>query len=148
METAEIVQQLEDAAAALRAGPTPPPAPVMPAPRGTVTLSGSLTREPEIRYTREGIATCLLGLAVTDWTDGTESTGFFDVVAWKDLAENCALSLTKGMWVTVAGRLLQRTWEDDDGETHSRVEIEAADVGASLRFATVDVHKTGRSIGV
>jgi single-strand DNA-binding protein len=73
-----------------------------------------------------------------------ESTSFFDVVCWRDLAENVALSLVKGSRVVVAGRLEQRTWETEDGDRRSRVELVAEDVGASLRFATAEITRTER----
>ena len=91
----------------------------------TITICGNLTREPEIRYTKEGQATTQLGVAVNRrWQDKTsgewqEATSFFDVVCWRDLAENVALSLSKGMRVVVTGRLEQRSWETDDGEHRS-----------------------------
>jgi single-strand DNA-binding protein len=116
----------------------------------TTTITGNLTRDPEIRYTRDGQATTALGVAVNRrWQDrGTqewqEATSFFDVVCWRDLAENVALSLTKGMRVVVTGRIEQRSWETDDGDHRSKVEIVADEVGASLRFATVDVHRIDR----
>ena len=53
-----------------------------------------------------------------------------------------ALSLTKGMRVVVTGRLEQRSWETDEGEHRSKVEIVADEIGPSLRFATADVHRT------
>jgi single-strand DNA-binding protein len=116
----------------------------------TTTLSGNLTRDPEIRYTRDGQATSNFGLAVnrrwqirgTDEWD--ESTSFFDVVCWRDLAENVALSLVRGSRVMVTGRLEQRTWENDEGERRSRVEVSAEDVGPSLRFATAEVTRAER----
>ena len=103
--------------------------------------TGSLTREPEIRYTKEGQATTQLGVAVNRrWQDRTthewqEATSFFDVVCWRDLAENVALSLSKGMRVVVSGRIEQRSWESDDGEHRSKVEIVADEIGpiAALR---------------
>ncbi len=101
----------------------------------TTTITGNLTREPEIRYTREGQATAQLGVAVNRrWQDRTtqewqESTSFFDVICWRDLAENVALSLSKGMRVVVTGRLEQRTWETEEGEHRSKVEITADEVG-------------------
>ncbi len=73
-----------------------------------------------------------------------ESTSFFDVVTWRDLAENVALSLTRGMRVVVTGRLEQRSWETEEGDRRFKVEIVADEVGASLRFATVDVHRIER----
>src|SRR5579862_7786340 len=116
----------------------------------TTTITGNLTREPEIRYTREGQATTQLGVAVNRrWQDRTtqewqESTSFFDVICWRDLAENVALSLTKGMRVIVTGRLEQRSWETEDGDKRFKVEIVADEVGPGLRFATVDVHRVVR----
>ena len=75
-----------------------------------------------------------------------ESTSFFDVVTWRDLAENVALSLTKGMRVVVTGRLEQRSWETEDGERRFKVEVVADEVGPGLRFATVDVHRVQRAV--
>jgi single-strand DNA-binding protein len=118
----------------------------------TTTITGNLTREPEIRYTREGQATAQLGVAVNRrWQDRTtqewqEATSFFDVVCWRDLAENVALSLSKGMRVVVTGRLEQRSWETEEGEHRSKVEITADEIGPSLRFATADVQRTERRV--
>jgi single-strand DNA-binding protein len=116
----------------------------------TTTVVGNLTQDPEIRYTREGQATTSLSLAVNRrWQnqqtkEWEESTSFLDVVCWRDLAENVALSLTKGMRIVVSGRLEQRSWETDEGDRRSKVEIVADEIGASLRFATVDIHKVQR----
>jgi single-strand DNA-binding protein len=117
----------------------------------TTTFSGNLTREPEIRYTPDGLASAVLGVAVNRrWQDREtqnweEATSFFDVVCWRELAENVALSLAKGMRVMVSGRLEQRTWENEEGERRSKVEVVADDIGTSLRYATVDVHRAIRS---
>lgn len=115
------------------------------------SVTGNLTREPELRYTKEGMASLVLGIAVNRrWQDPRtheweEAVSFFDVVAWRELAENAAMTLTKGMRVTIAGRLEQRSWETDAGERRSRVEIVASDIGPSLRYATADVHRRERS---
>jgi single-strand DNA-binding protein len=117
----------------------------------SITIAGNLTRDAEIRYTRDGQATTALSVAVNrrwqnrqtqEWEEST--TSFFDVVCWRDLAENAALSLGRGARIVVTGRLEQRSWETDDGETRTKVELVADDIGASLRFATVDVHKVQR----
>jgi single-strand DNA-binding protein len=116
----------------------------------TTTLSGNLTRDPEIRYTRDGQATAHFGLAVNRrWQvrgseEWEEATSFFEVVCWRDLAENVALSLVKGSRVVVTGRLEQRAWENEEGERRSRVEVSAEDVGPSLRFATAEVTRAER----
>ena len=122
-------------------------------PATTTTIIGNLTRDPEIRYTRDGQATTSLGVAVNrrwqnrETNEWEESTSFFDVVTWRDLAENVALSLSKGMRVVVTGRLEQRSWETDEGEHRSKVEITADEIGPSLRFATCDVQRTERRNG-
>lgn len=116
----------------------------------TTTLSGNLTRDPEIRYTRDGQANTTFGLAVNRrWQprgsdEWEEATSFFDVVCWRELAENVALSLVKGSRVVVTGRLDQHVWETELGERRSRVEITAEEVGPSLRFATAEVTRTAR----
>ena len=114
----------------------------------STTIIGNLTREPEIRYTRDGQATTTLGVAVNrrwqnkDTQEWEEATSFFDVVCWRDLAENVALTLTKGMRVIVTGTLQQRSWENDEGESRSKIELVAEEVGPGLRFATADVQKS------
>lgn len=116
----------------------------------TTTVTGNLTRDPEIRYTRDGQANVILGIAVNRrWQDREtheweESTSFFDVICWRDLAEHAAMSLAKGMRVMVTGRLEQRTWETEEGERRAKVEIVAEELGPSLRFATATVHRTER----
>jgi single-strand DNA-binding protein len=116
----------------------------------STTVSGNLTRDPEIRYTKEGQASTTFGIAVNRrWQprgsdEWEEATSFFDVVCWRDLAENVALSLTKGSRVVVSGRLDQHSWESENGERRSRVEVTADEVGASLRFATVEISRSER----
>jgi single-strand DNA-binding protein len=114
------------------------------------TLSGNLTRDPEIRYTRDGQANATFGMAFNRrWQprgsdEWEEATSFFDVICWRDLAENVALSLVKGSRVIVTGRLEQHSWETENGERRSRVEITAEEVGPSLRFATAEISRTER----
>ena len=117
----------------------------------TITISGNITREPEMRYTPSGVSKVTFGVAVNrSWRnqqtqEWEEQTSFFNVVAWRQLAENAGASLHKGSRVTVSGRLEQRSWETEQGEKRSVVEIVADDIAASLRFATVEIHKVERS---
>lgn len=116
----------------------------------SVTLVGNLTRDPELRFTPSGAATANMGLAVSRrWqnrqtNEWEEQTSFFNVVCWRDLADNVAESLSKGMRVVVTGRIEQRSWETEQGEKRSVVEIVADEVGPSLRWATAKVEKTDR----
>lgn len=118
-----------------------------------VTITGNMTREPELRFTPGGAAVATFGLA---WNrrfqnrqsgEWEEQVSFFDVTCWNQLAENVAESLAKGSRVTVSGRLEQRSWETQDGERRSKVEVVADDVAASLRWATVDITKNERRGG-
>jgi single-strand DNA-binding protein len=117
----------------------------------TITISGNITRDPEMRYTPSGISKVSFGVAVNrSWRnqqtqEWEEQTSFFNVVAWRQLAENVSASLTKGSRVVVSGRLEQRSWETESGEKRSIVEVVADDVAPSLRFATAEVHKVERS---
>lgn len=116
----------------------------------SVILAGNLTRDPELRYTQSGQATCSFGLAINrSWTDNTtkerkEVVSFFDVIVWQDMAENIAESLSKGDRVVVSGRLEQRSWETPEGDKRSKVEVVADEVGPSLRWATATVTKNER----
>src|SRR6476469_6761012 len=117
----------------------------------SITISGNITRDPEMRYTPSGVSKVSFGVAVNrSWRnqqtqEWDEQTSFFNVVAWRQLAENVGASLAKGSRVVVTGRLEQRSWETEQGEKRSIVEIVADDVSASLRFATAEVHKVERS---
>jgi len=116
----------------------------------TITITGNLTRDPELRFTPSGQATTSFGIAVNrrwlnrDDNTWEESTSFFDVVAWRELAENATESLARGTRVTVTGRLEQRSWETPEGQKRSKVEINAEDIATSLRWATAKVTKNER----
>lgn len=119
----------------------------------TVELIGNITRDPELRFTPSGSAVASFGLAVNRrWrnqqtNEWDEQVSFFDVVCWRELAENVAESLTKGSRVIVTGRLEQRSWETDQGEKRSKVEVIADEVGPSLRWATAQVTRNERREG-
>jgi single-strand DNA-binding protein len=119
----------------------------------TITIVGNLTRDPELRYTPSGQSNTRFGVAVNRrWQDRgsgewQEATSFFDVVCWRELAENVSESLGKGSRVMVTGRLEQRTWETKEGDKRNVVEIIADDIGPSLRFATAKVERNERRGG-
>ena len=106
-----------------------------------ITVVGNITRDPDLRFTASGLAVCGLGIAVNRKRGEEETTSFFDVSSFGDLAEHVA-ELPKGCRVIVVGRLEQRSW-DKDGEKRSKVEIVADEIGPSLRWATAAVTKTG-----
>lgn len=110
----------------------------------TLTITGNLTQEPEIRYTRDGHARATFSVASNrrwqdrDTGEPQETTSYFDVVCWRELAENVCLTLRKGHRVVVTGTMEQRSWDNGEGERRSRWELTASDVGLSLRFATAE----------
>lgn len=120
-------------------------------PDNSVTLVGNITRDPELRFTPSGQAIATFGIAVNrrfqrnnQWE---EQTSFFNITAWGTLGENASNSLQKGARVIVNGRLEQRSWETQEGDKRSVVEVVADEIGPSLRWATVDITKNERREG-
>ena len=116
----------------------------------SVTLVGNVTRDPELRFTASGQATATFGLAVNRvWNDRQtnekkEAVSFFDIVCWREMAENASESLSKGARVVVTGRLEQRSWETPEGDKRSKIEVVADEIGPSLRWATAQITKNDR----
>lgn len=98
-----------------------------------VVLVGNLTRDPELRYLPSGTPVCNLGIAVNSrrkdadgqWID---EANFFDIAAFGKQAENCSQFLAKGSQVAVDGRLRSRSWETNEGQKRSKVEVVAESV--------------------
>ena len=120
----------------------------------TITVIGNLVDDPELRFTPSGAAVAKFRIASTprsfdrqtnEWKDG-ESL-FLTVNIWRQAAENVAESLQRGMRVIVSGRLRQRSYETKEGEKRTVYEIEADEVGPSLRNATAKVTRASRSGG-
>ena len=111
-----------------------------------VVIVGNVTRDPEVRFTQSGVAVASFGLAWNQRSSqgGEEKAHFFDVTCWRDLAENVADSIGKGDRVVVYGRLDYRSWENENGEKRSAVQIVADEVSPSIRWATAEVTKTDR----
>lgn len=116
--------------------------------QNTVTLIGNLVDDPELRFTPSGVALAKIRIAVNRrWQQNgewQEETSFFGGTLWREAAENAAESLQKGMRIIMTGSLEQRSWETQDGEKRSVVEIRIDEVGPSLRWATAAVTKTPR----
>lgn len=96
-----------------------------------VFLIGNLTRDPEGSETANGVRVCHFTVAVNrNYTDGNGEwqTDFFNVTAWRGLAESCEKYLSKGKKVAVWGSMQMRVWEDNDGNKHQAVDIIAQDV--------------------
>jgi single-strand DNA-binding protein len=118
------------------------------ASENSVTLVGNVTKDPELRYTTGGRGVASFGLAVNrryqvngEWQ---EQVSFFNIVAWGDLGENAAASISKGNRVIVTGRLEQRSYETKEGEKRSVTEVIADELGPSLRWAQVQIERISR----
>lgn len=119
-----------------------------------VTVVGNLTDDPEIRNTPSGDAVAHFTVASTprtfdrqsnEWRDA--DTLFLRCSAWRQTAEHVAQSLARGTRVIVQGRLHQRTYETREGEKRTVIELEALEIGPSLRYAAATVSRVPR-VGV
>lgn len=111
-----------------------------------ITIIGNLTADPELRWTQAGAAVADFTVASTprtydrnagEWRDG--DTLFMRCSVWRETAENVAESLRKGMRVIVQGRLTQRSYDTQQGERRTVVELQVDEVGPSLRRARAQV---------
>jgi single-strand DNA-binding protein len=108
-----------------------------------VSFAGNLTDQPEVRHTEGGIARAMFRVAVSGRRE--QEPSFFTVIVWRDQAEHAAQSLAKGSRVVVVGRLQQRAWTAEDGSARSVVQIQADELGPSLRWATTTTTRTARN---
>ncbi|MCW5933995.1 MAG: single-stranded DNA-binding protein [Fimbriimonadia bacterium] len=88
-----------------------------------VTLIGRLTRDPETRATADGMTVVKFTVAVSRYSKGEESTDFFDVVAFKNIADYVANYAAKGRLVLVEGSLQTRKWTAQDGTPRRWFEV-------------------------
>ncbi|GAA3592029.1 single-stranded DNA-binding protein [Agrococcus terreus] len=124
-----------------------------------ITVVGNLTADPELRYTQNGLAVANFTIASTprtfdrqanEWKDGEAL--FLRASVWREFAEHVSQSLQKGSRVIAQGRLKQRSFETQQGEKRTVIELEVDEIGPSLRYATAQVTRTsgggaGRSSG-
>ena len=115
----------------------------------TLTIAGNLTATPELRNVNGGRS--VVSFSVADnrrWADKSgatqEAVTYLDVTAWGAMAEHIATSLRTGDRVLVTGRLEQRSWEGTDGQRHTKHELVAPEVAASLRYATASLTRSSK----
>ena len=116
-----------------------------------IAVVGNLTADPEIRTTGSGAAVASFTIASTPraWNRNTNQFEdgqalFMRCSAWRDMAEHCAQSLAKGMRVIAQGRLTQHSWEDEQHQRRTSMELQVDEIGPSLRYATAQVAKAQR----
>ena len=86
---------------------------------------GHVGRDPEMRFTPSGKAVTNFSVAISEKYADQETTEWFNIVSWGKLAETCNQFVHKGMQVFVSGTLHLKTWEGQDGEKHSQLEVTA-----------------------
>lgn len=119
-----------------------------------VNLVGNLTNDPELRFTPSGAAVCSFTVAVNErvkndngeWEDGDAT--FYRCSVWREMAENVAESLQRGMRVMVTGTQKLREYEVQSGENAGQkrqsLDVQVDEVGPSLRWSTARVEKAGK----
>ena len=97
-----------------------------------VIMMGNLTRDPEVRYTPNGIAVANFAIAVNrkykQGDETREEVSYIDIVVFGKQAESCGQYINKGDSVLIDGRLQQRRWETEDGQKRNKVEVVAQSV--------------------
>ncbi|MCI8945076.1 MAG: single-stranded DNA-binding protein [Clostridia bacterium] len=96
-----------------------------------VILIGNLTRDPEFAQTSSNVPYLKMSVAVSRKfasANGERETDFFNIVAWRGLAENCAKYLCKGKKISVVGNLQNRSYEDSQGNKRQITEIIAEEI--------------------
>ena len=96
-----------------------------------VYLIGNLTRDPEAGSTSGGVSFCRLSIAVNRRfasADGSREVDYFNITAWRGLADNCSRYLKKGNKIAVVGSIQTRTYDKQDGSKGFAVDIVAEDI--------------------
>ena len=95
-------------------------------------IVGNLTRDPELRSTRDGVPVCSFTVAVNRRQKGAEAgkqdADFFRVTAWRELGESCGKYLAKGRKVSVVGSVSVSTYNAQDGSVHASLDVTASEV--------------------
>lgn len=119
-----------------------------------ITVVGNLVADPELRFIPSGAAVANFRIASTPRTFNRETNQWEDGEAlfltcncWRQMAENVAESLTKGMRVVVTGKLRQRSYQTKEGENRTVFEVEVDEVGPSLKYASASVTRNPREGG-
>ena len=119
-----------------------------------ITVVGNLVADPELRFIPSGAAVANFRIASTPRTFNRETNQWEDGEAlfltcncWRQMAENVAESLTKGMRVVVTGKLRQRSYQTKEGENRTVFEVEVDEVGPSLKYASASVSRNPREGG-
>ena len=109
----------------------------------TAVISGNVTRDPELRHTKNGTAVVNIGVAVNKsrkQEDGSyeDSVSFFDLTVWGNYGELVARKVRKGDAITASGELEQQRWEAEDGTKRSKVVLVARQIDGAAMYRSKD----------
>lgn len=96
-----------------------------------VSLTGRLTKDPELKYVSDGKAVCSFSIANNEYYPGKENDNygnFFNVIVWGKRAETMSKYLVKGSFIAIDGRLHQDRWSDQEGKSRNAVKIIANNI--------------------
>ncbi|MCH9274973.1 single-stranded DNA-binding protein [Bifidobacterium amazonense] len=117
-----------------------------------LTIIGNLTADPELRTLGSGVNVASFTIASTPRTWNRQTNQYEDgqalflrCSAWRELADHCVRSLSKGMRVIAQGRLQQRSYQASDGSNRTIIELQVDEIGPSLRYATAQVSRQGNN---
>jgi single-strand DNA-binding protein len=113
-----------------------------------VILIGRLTKDPELKYTPDGVPVVTLRIAVNrpPNRDGVREADFFNIVVWRKLAEICSEYLKKGRLIALDGRLRMRNWTTNEGQQRSTVEVVAQNIQFLERMGKPQEESTGEDL--
>ena len=116
-----------------------------------ITIVGTVTMDPELRKTGTGMSVLEVNFAgpkkrkfnrdTNQWENVEDDPQYFSGVAFGDLADNANATITKGMRVVIVGKLNYSSWQDQEGNNRSKVQIVIDEISPSLRFASATVNR-------
>lgn len=115
-----------------------------------ITITGNVTKDPELRFSPSGTAWVMFSVAVNERTRGkdgnwSDQTTYFNCKAWRKDAENMVESVTRGTRVMVEGKLRDESWTDSSGQERKTKSLHASEVAVSLKYATAQVTRVASS---
>ena len=116
----------------------------------TITITGNVTKDPELRFSPSGTAWVTFSVAVNERTRGkdgnwSDQTTYFNCKAWRKDAENMVESVTRGTRVMVEGKLRDESWTDSSGQERKTKSLHVSEIGVSLKYATAQVTRVASS---
>ncbi len=107
-----------------------------------ITVTGNVTKDPELRYTANGKAIATFSIATSYGKDDNKQTTYHDIKVFNEMAENVGRSINKGSRVTVVGRLEKKAFDRKDGGKGLAIDIIADEVALSIRWKAALVDQT------